>query len=119
MRGTVGGQALLSVGGVGADGALTADTPRFQKTLYDADGVQLDMHQVWRIASLDDGTLAPGGRADVVVPAAGFARGDVVDLVVTLRMRALPPQLVARAVGDLDAVPIVDLVAQTLQVTVP
>ena len=119
VRFFVNGVERLAVGGVGPDGALTADTPRFQKVLYDADGAHLDMHQVWRIASLEDGTLPPGGRADVVVPAPGFVSGERVDVVATLRMRALPPQLVARAISDVDAVPVVDLVSTTAQVTVP
>jgi YVTN family beta-propeller protein len=119
VRFFVDGVERLAVGGVGPDGALTADTPRFQKVLYDADGAHLDMHQVWRIASLEDGTLPPGGRADVVVPAPGFVSGERVDVVATLRMRALPPQLVARAISDVDAVPVVDLVSTAAQVTVP
>jgi hypothetical protein len=31
----------------------------------------------------------------------------------------LPPQLVARAISDVDAVPVVDLVSTAAQVTVP
>lgn len=111
VHASVNGQPYWSSGEIGSDGTLPENAHVFGKVLGDADGNHLDMHQVWRIATIEDRTIRPSGKvvSTFMVPP-GPAAGETVDVTVTLRMRALPRALVERALGDeAPPLPVIDM----------
>jgi len=115
VTGTVDGQTVLDSGRLDADGRLPADAVRFGKRIFDADGEELVSHHVWRLVSVDDTTIDPGGRAtaDFTVDLPLDARQ--LDVSVRLRYRSLNRDFLEHVQGaDAAALDVVDIASAEL-----